>query len=113
MFFPIIPKQGVTNIIRLNDLSVASRVHLIEPQWNPSVERQAIGRVIRLGQEREVKILRYIMKGSIEEVNLVVASLGNKSLYRQQLVEKRQIQKLQLASGGFNLSQLAKDMDIL
>ncbi|KAH8688376.1 SNF2 family N-terminal domain-containing protein [Ilyonectria robusta] len=85
-----------TGAVGLNDLSVASRVHLIEPQWNPSVERQAIGRVIRLGQEREVNILRYIMKGSIEE-----------------LVEKRQIQKLQLASGGFNLSQLAKDMDAL
>ncbi|KAF7554202.1 hypothetical protein G7Z17_g3061 [Cylindrodendrum hubeiense] len=52
----------------LNDLSVASRVHLLEPQWNPSVERQAIGRVIRLGQEREVKIIRYIMSGSIEEL---------------------------------------------
>ncbi|KAH7171251.1 DNA repair and recombination protein RAD5C [Dactylonectria macrodidyma] len=85
-----------TGAVGLNDLSVASRVHLLEPQWNPSVERQAIGRVIRLGQEREVKIIRYIMCGSIEE-----------------LVEKRQIQKLQLASGGFNLSQLAKDMDMI
>lgn len=72
-------KQGVTDVIRLNDLSVASRVHLIESQWNPSVERQAIGRVIRLGQEREVKILRYIMKGSIEEVSFV-AYLENASL---------------------------------
>ncbi|KAH7163351.1 SNF2 family N-terminal domain-containing protein, partial [Dactylonectria estremocensis] len=59
-----------TGAVGLNDLSVASRVHLLEPQWNPSVERQAIGRVIRLGQEREVKIIRYIMCGSIEEVSL-------------------------------------------
>ncbi|KAK7431621.1 hypothetical protein QQZ08_001839 [Neonectria magnoliae] len=85
-----------TGAVGLNDLSVASRVHLLEPQWNPSVERQAIGRVLRLGQEQEVKIIRYIMRGSIEE-----------------LVEKRQIQKLRLASGGFNLEQLAKDMKIL
>jgi SWI/SNF-related matrix-associated actin-dependent regulator of chromatin subfamily A3 len=53
----------------LNNLSVANRVHLLEPQWNPSVERQAIGRVTRLGQSKEVKVIRYIMKRSIEEVS--------------------------------------------
>jgi hypothetical protein len=53
---------------RLNNLSVASHVYLLEPQWNPSVEKQAIGRVLRMGQESEVVITRYIMEKSIEDV---------------------------------------------
>lgn len=57
-----------TGAVGLNDLSVASRVHFLEPQWNPSVESQAVGRVLRIGQERKCHIVRYIMKGSIEKV---------------------------------------------
>lgn len=51
------------------DLTVASRVHLLEPQWNPMAEEQALDRVHRLGQSREVVATRYIVKDSIEEVN--------------------------------------------
>ena len=32
------------------------------------VEYQAIARVFRLGQERNVRVVRYIMKGTVEEV---------------------------------------------
>jgi SWI/SNF-related matrix-associated actin-dependent regulator of chromatin subfamily A3 len=32
------------------------------------VENQAIGRVQRMGQGRDVKVVRYIVKGTIEEV---------------------------------------------
>jgi hypothetical protein len=59
----------------LNKLKAANIVHIIEPQWNPSVENQAIGRIIRLGQEKAVKIVRYIMKGSVEEVHYDCATL--------------------------------------
>jgi SNF2 family DNA or RNA helicase len=52
----------------LNKLKAANIAHIIEPQWNPSVENQAIGRILRLGQEKSVKIVRYIMKGTVEEV---------------------------------------------
>ncbi|KAK7978619.1 hypothetical protein PG988_006109 [Apiospora saccharicola] len=45
------------------DLTVASRVHLMEPQWNPMVERQAVDRVFRLGQTRDVLTISYIMSG--------------------------------------------------
>ncbi|EUC42633.1 hypothetical protein COCMIDRAFT_103006 [Bipolaris oryzae ATCC 44560] len=77
-----------TGAVGLNKMKAANIVHIIEPQWNPSVENQAIGRIIRLGQEKAVKIFRYIMKGSVEEA-----------------VRSRQLRKLQLARGGFGLSK--------
>ena len=52
---------------RLN-LTVASHVHLMEPQWNPMVESQALDRVHRLGQTRPVKTYRYIAKNTFDEV---------------------------------------------
>lgn len=52
---------------RLN-LTIASRIYLMEPQWNPTVEAQAIGRAIRFGQTNQVTIVRYIFKDTVEEV---------------------------------------------
>ncbi|KAI0098043.1 SNF2 family N-terminal domain-containing protein [Nemania sp. FL0031] len=48
-------------------LTVADRVHIVEPQWNPLVEEQAIGRALRIGQTRPVTIFKYITKGTVEE----------------------------------------------
>ncbi|KAK0669910.1 SNF2 family N-terminal domain-containing protein [Cercophora samala] len=73
-----------TGAVGLN-LAVASRIYLMEPQWNPSVELQAIGRALRLGQTEQVAIVRYIVKHTIEDSNVL----------------SRQEAKLQLASGGF------------
>jgi SNF2 family DNA or RNA helicase len=50
------------------NITAASRIHIVEPQWNPAVESQAIGRSARLGQKNHVKIVRYVMKNTIEEV---------------------------------------------
>lgn len=49
------------------DLTAASRVHLLEPQWNPSLEDQALARAHRLGQTRPVTTIRYVMEKSFEE----------------------------------------------
>lgn len=53
---------------RLN-LTVASRIHIIEPQWNPSVEEQAIARAVRMGQKREVVIFQYVLQNTVEQVS--------------------------------------------
>ncbi|MCJ1358743.1 MAG: hypothetical protein MMC33_008743 [Icmadophila ericetorum] len=50
------------------DLTVASREYLMEPQWNPMLEEQALDRLYRMGQTREVTTIRYIIKDSFEEV---------------------------------------------
>jgi SNF2 family DNA or RNA helicase len=51
-------------------------VHLLEPQWNPSLEEQALARVHRLGQTRPVTAIRYVMEDSFEEVTYSVAEGG-------------------------------------
>ena len=48
------------------NLTQANRVFLLEPCFNPALERQAIGRVHRLGQKRSVQIVRLVMKDSVE-----------------------------------------------
>ena len=53
---------------RLN-LAVANCVHMVEPQWNPAVEAQAVARVLRMGQTREVTVFRYVTANTIEEVS--------------------------------------------
>ena len=52
------------------NFTAANKVYMMEPQYNPGVEQQAIDRVHRLGQEREVEIVHFIMKGSVEEALL-------------------------------------------
>ena len=50
------------------DLAAANYVHLVEPHWNPMLEEQALDRVHRIGQTRDVMTIRYIVNDSIETV---------------------------------------------
>lgn len=49
------------------NLTSANKVYVMEPQFNPGVEEQAVDRVHRLGQTRPVHIVHYIMSPSVEE----------------------------------------------
>lgn len=49
------------------NLTTANKVFMMEPQFNPAAEAQAVDRVHRLGQDREVTIKRFIMDNSFEE----------------------------------------------
>ena len=49
------------------NLTSASRVVLIDPWWNPAVEDQAIDRVHRIGQLRDVQVYKLTVRGSVEE----------------------------------------------
>ncbi|PNW72987.1 hypothetical protein CHLRE_14g614400v5 [Chlamydomonas reinhardtii] len=69
------------------NLTAASAVHLMDPWWNPAVEEQAMDRVHRLGQTRDVEVFRYVAANTIEERML-------------QLQER----KRQLASAAFDRS---------
>lgn len=49
------------------NLTVANRIFIMEPQWNPSIETQAIARAQRLLQTQRVQVFRYIVRSSVEE----------------------------------------------
>ncbi|KAJ5745984.1 hypothetical protein N7520_011166 [Penicillium odoratum] len=67
------PKQAPTVLlislraggVGLN-LTVASNVFLMDPWWSFAVEAQAIDRVHRMGQTRDVSVTRFVIKDSIE-----------------------------------------------
>ncbi|EXL98594.1 SNF2 family N-terminal domain-containing protein [Fusarium oxysporum II5] len=63
---PVLIMTTGTGAFGLN-LTCANRIFIAELQWNPSVESQAISRAIRLGQESEVRVTRYITRNTVEE----------------------------------------------
>ncbi|KAL4944056.1 hypothetical protein BDV06DRAFT_233907 [Aspergillus oleicola] len=63
---PVLIMTTGTGAFGLNLQSV-NRVFIVEPQWNPSVESQAVARAIRLGQKQKVLVTRYRVENSIEE----------------------------------------------
>lgn len=49
------------------NLTVANYVILLDPWWNPAVEQQAMDRAYRIGQTRDVTVIRMISYHTIEE----------------------------------------------
>jgi DNA repair protein RAD5 len=41
-------------------MEAANKVFFMDPWWNPAIEEQAIGRVHRLGQKKEVEAVKFI-----------------------------------------------------
>ncbi|EPY52699.1 ubiquitin-protein ligase E3 [Schizosaccharomyces cryophilus OY26] len=71
------PTNNILNIslkaggLGLN-LTCANHVLMMDPWWSWSVESQAIDRVYRLGQEKQVVVTRFIVRDSVEERMLKV-----------------------------------------
>jgi len=61
--FLISIKAGGTGL----NLTEADYVFIIDPWWNPAVEKQAVNRAHRIGQDKKVMVYRYICKDTIEE----------------------------------------------
>lgn len=49
------------------NLTSANYVIIYDPWWNPAVEQQAMDRVYRIGQTKEVFVYKLITKGTVEE----------------------------------------------
>lgn len=79
------------------NLTRASHVILMDIWWNPSIEDQAIDRVHRIGQAREVSVERMIIKGTVEER---IANLQDK---------KRALAAGTLGEEGAKIGRLPKD----
>ncbi|MCJ1482596.1 DNA helicase rad5 [Schaereria dolodes] len=65
-------KKGIVLLLSLRaggvglNLTMAKRVFMMDPWWSFAVEAQAIDRVHRMGQEDEVKVVRFVCRESIE-----------------------------------------------
>lgn len=49
-------------------LSPQNKVIIFDVDWNPSLDEQAQDRAYRIGQERDVEVIRLISKGTIDEL---------------------------------------------
>lgn len=78
------------------DLTAASRAYILEPQWNPMSESQALDRIHRLGQSKDVVTTRYVMSNSFEEQVL--------KLQRR----KQELADMTLDSGSINKDDLTR-----
>ena len=89
--------SGLLLISSSLNLATANRVFLVEPQWNPSVENQAIARALRLGQERPVQVTRYVVNGTVEQVS---GSLIELNLLSFDFQDMRSLQDRKLKMAG-------------
>ncbi|KAK2007911.1 hypothetical protein LZ32DRAFT_641022 [Colletotrichum eremochloae] len=76
------------------NLTVASRAYLMEPNWNPTIQDQALARIHRMGQEKEVTTIQFYIRDSFEEV-----VVKNQKL-------KRELAGILLAQGGVETNEL-------
>ena len=61
--FLLTPRVGAVGLT----LTSASHCYIVEPALNWTLTEQAVGRVHRLGQQRPVTCVHYVMRGSVEE----------------------------------------------
>lgn len=64
------------------NLPKASRVVLLDPDWNPMNDSQAKERALRIGQTTNLIIYRFITKGTIEE------KIYNRQIFKTMIAEK-------------------------
>jgi len=72
--FLISIKAGGTGL----NLTQADYVFILDPWWNPAVEKQAISRAHRIGQDKKVMVYKYISRDTIEEKIRILQHKKNK-----------------------------------
>ncbi|QPG74510.1 hypothetical protein FOA43_001840 [Brettanomyces nanus] len=73
------------------NLTGASRLIMFDNDWNPSVDLQAMARIHREGQKKEVKIYRLVTSGCIDE-----------KIFQRQLIKKNLSDRFLDDSAGSN-----------
>ncbi|KAJ2557536.1 ATP-dependent DNA helicase Snf21, partial [Coemansia sp. RSA 1933] len=83
------------------NLQTADTVIIFESDWNPSMDAQAMDRAHRIGQKNEVRILRLITRGTVEENVLARAEF------------KRDMDDKVIQAGKFDNKTTAEERDQL
>jgi DNA repair protein RAD5 len=77
------------------NLIEANNVFLLDPWWNPAAEEQAIDRVHRVGQTKDVHVIRFTIQNSVEDRILAL-----------------QEKKRKLAEGALRKSEIAMKLTV-
>ena len=86
-------------------LTAASQVHIVEPQWNPAIEAQAIARAHRMGQTRPVTVIKYVAKKTVEKVCL----FSDLALILRQVQQIMSLQDKKSFLARFSLGEASTD----
>ncbi|TNJ28989.1 putative Transcriptional regulator ATRX [Giardia muris] len=101
------------------NLTGANRVILLEPNWNPQAEAQAIGRAYRYLQEREVVVYRLVCCNTIEEKMIAKHMVKRTMTYAtvddvrcERIVELNDVSQLfEFDEHSYNVAHLAQKLD--
>lgn len=62
----------------------ANHVFLLEPALDPAIEQQAVARVHRIGQQRPVRVVRFLVQSTIEEAVLAIQESRHKLFAKEE-----------------------------
>lgn len=96
--------------VRLHNILKLTITYFQDPWWNFAIEAQAIDRVHRLGQFKDVTVTRFVMKDSVEERILEIQNrkhvLVNELYQSRDEAKHRKFEDLQLLfSKGSNIKR--------
>ena len=80
------------------NMTVANHVYMMDPWWNPATEDQAVDRVYRLGQKRNVHVNHFVIKDSVEEKILQIQLRKRKLIESAMGLQSKKDQKQQRKS---------------
>lgn len=84
----------------------ANKMWLLDFWWNSSIENQAIDRIHRLGQTKEVTVFRYLVKNSIEDRILLIQK-------RKDMLVKHALGKEKEEEGKKGKSETLENLELL
>lgn len=85
-----------TRLVGLN-LTMASRVIMVDPWWNEASEQQAFCRVFRIGQKEQTYMSRLCVKNSIDSRLIEMQTRKNKEINEVMEDDGKRVQKYDTA----------------
>ncbi|QGA14166.1 hypothetical protein EYB26_001819 [Talaromyces marneffei] len=62
------------------DITAANKCILVEPWWNDAIQQQAFCRLFRIGQERDVEIVKLVAKNTIDDYMMKLQEMKLKEI---------------------------------